>query len=258
MAKSRGRQDSRQDSRKKQDKGFDRHKAGTARLWLTDVDVAGWFDSPLDRETCLDVYYPKAAGLPSPVYETALPGEFYCTYYAHQHPELKEEAAAASLAARLRVADSHAGTKAEGESDQNKLMIKELKKMADNGSVTAACCLGCLYMHGRLVRKNTVRGEQYLRLAAAKNDPLACFWLSSRPDLEDGLQFLNKSYELGFPATVFSRTAKICSGVITAQDSELVMLAAYLAALANKGSMTSLYLLLHLLVVPCMAKLRPE
>ncbi len=258
MAKSRGRQDSGQDSRKKQDKGFDRHKAGTARLWLTDVDVAGWFDSPLDRETCLDVYYPKAAGLPSPVYETALPGEFYCTYYAHQHPELKEEAAAASLAARLCVADSHAGTKAEGESDQNKLMINELKKMADNGSVTAACCLGCLYMRGRLVRKNSVRGEQYLRLAAAKNDPLACFWLSSRPDLEDGLQFLNKSYELGFPATVFFRTAKICSGVITAQDSELVMLAAYLAALANKGCMRSLNLLLHFLVLPCMAKLRPE
>lgn len=256
MAQSRSGKDSRQNSKKTQGK-----RPGQQAIWLTDVDVPGWFDSSLEREECLGVYYPKEAGLPSPVYEAALPGEFYCTYYAHQHPELKEEAAAASLAARLCVADSQAGTKAEGDSvqsGQNKLMLKELKKMADNGCVTAACCLGYLYMQGRIVRKNSARAEQYLRFAAAKNDPLACFCLSTCPDQKDGLDFLNKSYELGFPTVVFFRTANICTEEINASASELKMLAAYLAALANRGSMKSLYSLLHLLGLPLGAKLRRE
>ncbi len=257
MAQSRGRQNSSQDSRKKGGKRPEQ-KAGTARLWLTDVDVPGWFDNARDREDCLDVFYPKADSLPSPVYETILPGEFYCTYYAHQHPELKEEAVAARMATRLCDSDSIIGKKAGGESvraDVEKLMVKELKIMADKGCVTAACCLGYLYMRGRLVRKNNAMADQYLRLAAAKNDPLACFWLATRGG-EEGLKYLNKSYELGFPSAVFSRAARICTGEVTAPDSELKMLAAYLAALANHGSMKSLYNLLHLLELPCGAKLR--
>ncbi len=260
MAQSRSRQNSKQASRKKRDKRrLLRQQAGTGRLWLTDVDVPGWFHSYVEGEPCLNVYHPQADSLPSSVYEDVLPGEFYCTYYAHQHPELENEAVAASLGASLCVFDSRAGTKAEadGAAGLVKKALKELKNLAEYGIVSAQSCLGYLYMHGRLVRTNKARAVQYLRLAAEKNDPLACFWLSTLlEDEKEGLKFMTKSYELGFPTAVFFRTRSVYTGAVTVGDSELNMLAAYLGALASKGSMKSLDELLHLLGSPYGAGLR--
>lgn len=245
MAKSCGRQN----SKKKRDKRrLLKQQAGPVSLWKT-LDVSGWFDISADPESeSMEVFYPKAAGLPSRVYEDFVPGEFYFNYYAHQHPDQQDELSAVSLVRQY--VDSLAAEdypEAEGMARPKKAVLKDLEKLARGGSVTASSYLGYLYSTGTGVRSNPDRAETYLRFAVSKDDPLACFWLALTLDGEEAEQFMDKGCEAGCPPAVSFRIKDICGGRRNATSSELDMLAGYLAAFASNGSMRSLLDLLKFL-----------
>ena len=249
MAKSCGRQNSRQDSKKRRDKRrLLKRQAGPVSLWQP-VDVSGWFDISADPEAeSLDVFYPKSSSLPSRVYEDFVPGEFYFNYYARLHPDKEDEAAAVSLVRQY--VDAYFAKddpEAEGKIRPKKAVLKDLEKLSRGGSVTASTYLGYVYTTGTGVRCNSDKAETYLRFAVSKNDPLACFWLAATLKGEEAEQFMDTACEAGCPPAVSSRIHDICAGKRSAISSELDMLAGYLASLASNGSMRSLRELLMFL-----------
>ncbi len=249
MAKSCGRQNSRQDSKKRRDKRrLLKRQAGPVSLWQP-LDVSGWFDISADPEAeSMEVFYPKSSGLPSRVYEDFVPGEFYFNYYARLHPDKEDEAAAVSLVRQY--ADSYVADKypeSEIMARPKKAVLKDLEKLSRGGSVTASTYLGYVYTTGTGVRCNPDRAETYLRFAVSKNDPLACFWLAATLKGEEAEQFMDKACEAGCPPAVSCRVNDICAGRISATSAELDMLAGYLASFASNGSMRSLRELLTFL-----------
>ncbi len=245
MAKSR----SKQNSKKKRDKRrLLKRQAAAVCSWQT-LDVSGWFDISADPEAeNIEVFFPKASGLPSRVYKDFVPGECYFNYYAHQHPDQEDELAAVSLVRQYVDAfAAEIAPEAEGMARPKKAVLRDLEKLARGGSVTASTYLGYLYSTGTGVRRNPDRAETYLRFAVSKNDPFACFWLALTLDGEEAEQFMDKSCEAGCPPAVSSRINKICAGSRSATSTELDMLTGYLAAFANNGSMRSLQEILKFL-----------
>ncbi len=245
MAKS----GNRQDSKKKRDKRrLLKQQAKPVRQSWQDVDVSAWFDSTVGLEAdVVDVFYPKAEDLPSPVYENGVPGDLCFSYYACTHPELKDEAEAVVLIKKLLLFQKSCGQDKDADKGQAKPLLDKLKKMAQAGSVTASACLGHLYLYGMLVRRNTQKARQYLQFAASKNDPVACFWLAALSDEPEETKLLQKSCESSCPSALSVRLSAISHGRRSATSSEIDMLAAHLAALARGGCVKSLLGLLSFL-----------
>ncbi len=255
MAKSCGRQN----SKKKRDKRRLLKRQATVSSWQP-LDVSGWFDISADPEAeSMDVFYPKASGLPSRVYKDFVPGEYYFNYYAHQHPDQEDELAAVSLV--MQYVDSLLAEEvheAEDTARPKKAVLKDLEKLSQNGSVIASTYLGYLYSTGTGVRSNPDRAETYLRFAVSKNDPLAFFWLAFTLEGEEAVQFMDKACEAGCPPAVSFRINEICAGSRNATSSEQDMLAGYLASFALNGSMRSLQELLMFLDTDCGDELRAK
>ncbi len=250
MAKSRSKQNSKQASRKKRDKRrLLRQQACPARPWQS-VDVSRWFDTiGCPEAKGLDMFFPGSDDLPDVVYEDVLPGELLYNYYAHDHPDQEEELLAVMHIRHLLMLEANADSEAEGEARPKKAILKDLEKLAKEGSATASTFLGSLYAVGMDVRKNYDRAESYLRYAASKDDPFACFFLARLLELkeeeEESEQFLDKSCAGGCLEAISARIQQISSGTRGATSSELDMLASYLAAFAVNGSFKSLKALLE-------------
>ncbi len=258
MAKSRSSRNSRQNSKKKRDKRRLLKQQAAPSCSCKKMDVSGWFDNPADHVSeFMDVFYPKAPDLPSRIYENALPGELYFNWYAHEHPDEKDEQSAAGLIKHFIFAEIKAVLEPEDWNSKKKAILKDLEKLAKNGCITAASYLGFLYANGGSVRKNRVRAERYLRLGAGKNNPVACFWLAHVTEGAESVQLLDKSCEGGCPAALYKMSNDIKTGSRKATGPELDMLAGYLAALAGNGSMRSLQELLDLLGAGYGEELRP-
>ena len=247
MAKARGRQDSRQASKKKRDKRrLLRQQAEPSCPWQK-LDVSGWTDNtPGPGSESMEVFYPKSDGLPSCIYENALPGEYYFSWYAHEHPDQEDELTAAIIIRHYIYDVLSPGCDPEARAGEKKAILKELEKLAKNGCITAACYLGYLYITGKTVRKNMAKAEQYLRLAAGKNHPLACYLLFRATEGAESEHYFAKSFEIGYPQALYKRNEDICTGRRMATGPELNMLAGWLAALACNGSFRSLQELLGL------------
>ncbi len=229
----------RQDSRKKRDKRrLLRQQASASRHAWQDLDVSGWFDNTVGMEAdILEVFYPQADDLPSPVYDTALPGDACFSYYAYTHPDRKDETEAVVLVKQLMLSRKKNGQEEDPGKEKAKPLLDKLKKMAQAGSVTASACLGYLYINGELVRRDLRRAKQYLQFAADSNDPVACFWLSSLSEGAEEKRLIQKSCEGGCPSALYARLRAISRGETAATSSEIDMLAENLAALAVRGSM---------------------
>ena len=254
MAKS----GNRQDSKKKRDKRrLLKQQALPVRQAWQDVDVSAWFDNTVGLEAdVLDVFYPKAEDLPSPVYIYGVPGDLCFSYYACTHPELKDEAEAVVLVKKLMLFEKSFGKEKDADKGPAKTMLDKLKKMARAGSVTASCCLGNMYVHGTLVRRNLEKGRQYLEAAASKDDPVACYWLAALSDELEETKLLQKSCECCCPSALTVRLSAISHGRRSATSSEIDVLAENSAALAGRGSLRNLVGLLSFLSSDCGEGLR--
>ncbi len=264
MAKS----GSSQNSKKKRDKRrLLKQQALPVRQAWQDVDVSAWLDNTVGFEAdILDVIYPKADDLPSPVYDLSLPGDYCFSYYACTHPDKKEEAEAVCLVKKLLLFQKNSAGKDDGKDGEEdgaeagtaKDLLDKLKKMAREGCVTASAYLGHMYVHGKLVRRNVKKGQELLRFAADNNDPVACFWLAVSLDEAEGTKLMQKSCESCCPSALFIRLRSIGHGDVSATSSEIDMLAMNLAALASNGCMKSLMGLLSFLSTDYGEELRRE
>ncbi len=245
MAKSR----SRQNSKKKRDKRrLLKRQAAAVSSWQT-LDVAGWFDIAHYPETdfYVDRFFTGSDDLPDVVFEDVLPAEVLFNYYEHAHPDQEEELLSVTCIRELYRLEKNADFEVYGEPRPKKDILKDLNKLAKAGSVIASSFLGTSYALGMFVRKNLDKAEPYLRFAAEKNEPLACFRLALLLDGEEADQYLDKSCALACPEALFFRLDQILSGSRQATGAELDMLAGNLAALASNGSMKCLKTLLGFL-----------
>ena len=255
MAKSR----SKQNSKKKRDKRrLLIRQAAPVRSWQS-LDVSGWFDASYpESEFFTGRFFTGSEGLPDVVYEEVLPGEVFFNYYEHAHPEQVEETLAVIYIRELYRLEYHADPKVLGEPRPKKTILNDLDKLAREGSVTASAFLGTMYALGRHVRKNLDKAEPYLRFAAEKNEPLACFRLALLLDGEEAEKYLDKSCASGCPEALSLRIYQAFSGRRQATGAELDMLAGYYAALASNGSLKCLKALLGFLETDCGEALRAE
>ena len=256
MAKS----GTRQDNKKKRDKRrqLKQQALPVRQAWL-DVDVSAWFDNTVGPEAdVLDVFYPKADDLPSPVYDNGLPGDHCFSYYACKHPDKKDEAEAVGLIKEILLFQKKSGQEEGKGTGPAKPMLDKLKKLAQAGCITASAYLGYQYAYGSLVRRNKQKGMELLRFAADNNDPVACFWLSALADKAEETVLLKKSCECGCPTALYVRLRSISHGKMTATSSEIDMLAELHAALASRGCMKSLLGLLSFLSSDYGKELRNE
>ncbi len=242
MAKS----GTRQNSKKKRDKRrLLKQQASPARYWEM-LDVSGWFDTSIGYEqNILSRLLSPHKILPFPVYSESLPGEFYFSFYAHEHPEKEDETAAVRL-----VKDWYAilaDMERDDPSATQESILAGLRDLAKKGCVTASCFLGYLYNDADHVRKNTAKAKQYLQFAADSNDPLACYILGTILPGDEGLAMLKKSAEYGCPCALQLLAYRICFEKLEVTGSELDSIAAWLAALASKGSWKSLEILFNML-----------
>ncbi len=256
MAKSR----SKQSSKKKRDKRrLLKRQAAAASSWQT-LDVSGWFDTSgyPEADIFMDRFFTGSEDLPDVVYEEVLPGEVLFNHYEHAHPEQVEETLALVYIRELYRLEYNADFEAYGEPRPKKTILKDLNKLAREGSVTASSFLGTMYALGRHVRKNLDKAEPYLRFAAERNEPLACFRLALLLDGEEAEQYLDKSCASGCPEALSLKFLKIISGSRKETAAELDKLAGYYAALASNGSMKCLKALIGFLVTDYGEALRAE
>lgn len=248
------------DSKKKRDKRrLLKQQALPVRQGWLDVDVSAWFDNTVGFEAdVLDVFYPKAEDLPSPIYDSGLPGDYCFSYYACKHPDKKDEAEAVKLIKELLLFEKNSAQEEGKDTGTVKPVLDKLKKLAQAGCITASDYLGYQYAYGGLVRRNRQKGMDLLRFAADSNDPVACFWLSALSDKAEETRLLQKSCECGCPTALYVRLRSINHGKMAATSSEIDMLAEMHAALAVRGSMKCLLGLLSFLSTDYGKELRSE
>ncbi len=147
----------RQKSKTKRDRSrLVMQQASPASGWET-LDVSGWFDSSVGSEqNDLKCFYPEDKSLPSPVYKDVLPGEYYLSFYAHEHPEKEDETAAVRLIKSWICCRRRTGPDADPTMVPR--LLKDLQKLAENGCVTANSFLGHLCNNGSRGKK-TGKGQ---------------------------------------------------------------------------------------------------
>ncbi len=244
MAKS----GTRQNSKKKRDKRrLLKQQASPAQFWES-LDVSGWFDTSVGFEqNDLVVFYPEDPALPSPVYKGYLPGEFYFSFYAHEHPEKKDETAAVRLIKNWCACDKASRLDPKTNPALWQPLLDDLQALAKKGCVTANCFLGHVCAGARHVKKNTAKAREYFQFAAENGDPLAMMLLWTQMQASESDAMLKESARLGCPQAVMQLVVKVCRQGYEITSSELDSAAGWLAAFASKGCCPALFVLLEFL-----------
>ncbi len=223
------------------------------------IDVSAWFDTSFLADGMTD----ESCGLLSEhgFYEDGAPAEVLQCWWAAVHQDEEKEVRAARLAASLHQSRKKAeqGNGAEAEAQyaaQKKAVLPELKRLADEGIVTANAVLGAWYQQGVNVGKNAGKAQKHLLFAAEKGDPHSCFLLASGGFCPDRTEELfQKSLEGGCPAAFVSLGAQCLEGR-TLSDAEFEELISHLAAFAVKREFACLSVLAQLLPLPAAEEFR--
>lgn len=228
-----------QQSKKKRDKRrLLQQVAASSRAWEL-IDLSAWYDTSVGSE--LDVAEAISAEESGRfvIYPQWLPGEKFFSYWAHEHPDDEAERAAVCLIKQIMAHDND--DVAEPYLSQGKAIIKELKKMAKDGCITASSYLGYVYLQGRYVRRDLKKTAQYLKVSFDKKEPVACLWLTliakqqdlTGPSIEEALDI---SCEAGCSQALHLMAFAVSNDEREVTESELDSLVCRMVASASKGS----------------------
>ena len=223
------------------------------------IDVSAWFDTSF----LADDKAGESCGLlsRSGFYETGAPAEVLQSWWAAVHPDEEKEVRAARLAASLHQAGKKAEQSPGGEAEaqyaaQKKAVLPELKRLADEGIVTANAVLGVWCGQGVNVGKNTRKALKHLLFAAEKGDPYCCCILASAgvcPDRTE--EFYRKSREGCCPSAYVMQGTQ-CLGGKMLPDAEFEVMLSSLAAFAVNKVYPCLEMIVMILGKPAAARFR--